>query len=161
MRLAVSLLWLLPALAHADSIDPFPGECPPGSGRGIRDHAEACIPAACAGDRDCGEGASCVALFECWADRPHSGGRLADSPTVMRPTVIGLCDEGRHCAEGSCSERRQCEPTRDTEAFDRATHGWTGRPYVAPSGCSASRASSGGLVVVSAMVLLARRRAWR
>lgn len=160
MRLAAVLLCVLPALARADAIMPFEGECPPGSGRGIRNHAEACIPTACAGDRDCGEGASCVALFECWADRDFYDGRRPE-PLGTRPTVIGLCDAEHRCAEGECRERRQCEPTGDTPAWDRAGHRWTGETHVAPSGCSVGRAGSGGLLLLVAALLLAGRRGWR
>lgn len=161
MLLAALLFCLAPALAHADAIEPFDGDCPPGLSRAIRNHAEACVPTACAVDRDCGPGATCEAVFECWADRPFTGGRLPASPDDVRPTVVGACDEGRHCAEGSCSERRQCEPTESTPAWDRAGHRWTETPYVAPpTGCSVGRRGGGGLLLLVAALLLARRT-WR
>jgi hypothetical protein len=160
MRVIVALLCLVPALARADAIEPFEGACPPGSGRGIRHHAEVCVPAACAGDRDCGEGAGCVAVFECWADRPEEDGRVVLPTPRLVPTVIGVCDAERRCAEGDCRERRQCEPTEDTPAWDRAEHRWTRRPHEG-SGCSVGRGGSGLPWALAALLLALGRRAWR
>ena len=82
-------------------------------------------------------------------------------------TVIGLCDAARHCDDGACRERRQCEPTEATPAWDRGERRWTEANHVEPSSCSA-RAGSGetggaiawaGLSVLVASRMLRRRRA--
>jgi hypothetical protein len=161
MRLFVALLCLLPALASADEIPPFEGECPPGSGRGIRDHAEACVPSACAGDGDCGEGARCVAVFECWAERAEEEAPVVRPTPRLVPMVVGACDAERRCAEGACRERRQCEPSADTPAWDRAAHRWTGEPHVGPSGCSAGRSGGGVSWSLAVLLVVVGRRAWR
>jgi hypothetical protein len=160
MRVIVALLCLAPALARADSIEPFEGECPPGSGRGLRHHAEVCIPTACGGDRDCGEGARCVPVFECWADRPEESGREVPATPRLVPTVVATCDADRRCAEGDCRERRQCEPTDDTPAWNRAEHRWTGRPHEG-GGCSVGGRGTGAAWWLAALMLTLGRRAWR
>lgn len=131
-RLLFALLLVLPAAARADAIMPFDGACFPGSRRGISNHAEACIPLECQADADCGEGARCQTLCTCRAEREFRGeGRVIYPEPVTRVVEIGFCDAAGACAEGEVSERRQCEPTADTPAFDRGTHRWTGQPHVA------------------------------
>src|SRR5690349_24619596 len=93
------LVGAAPASPAADSIDPFPGDCPPGLERGIAGHAEACIPRVCRGNADCGSDATCVSLCTCRAYRAVSEGRLAG--TVPRELEIGFC-----AADGTCSEGR-------------------------------------------------------
>jgi hypothetical protein len=150
----------LPATAHADAIMPFDGACPPGLERAIRNHAEVCSPAACRTGRDCPEGSSCETLFECWAERTVSGGRRADEEAHVAEIPIGPCAEGRHCGEGVCRERRQCEPTEATPAWNRSERRWTREAYVASSGCSAGAArggSSAPMLMLLALGLVLRK----
>lgn len=166
MRIA-TLLTLLsalasPSLALADAIAPFDGECPPGLDRGEQGHAEACIPRACSTDADCGSGAACREIRECWAPRPDWGdGRLPVDEPTMRDMVIGLCAADGTCAEGHCDARRQCEPTAHTDAWDAERRAWTQVPYSRPLfGCSASGAAGSSIVllVVGAAIVSIRQR---
>lgn len=166
MRLA-TLLTLLsalsaPSLALADAIAPFDGECPPGLDRGEQGHAEACIPRACTTDADCGSGAACREIRECWAPRPDYGDGRVDLPEPpIRDTVIGRCAADGSCSEGHCDARRQCEPTAQTDAWDPQNRAWTQVPYSRPLfGCSASGAagSSIALAVGLAVIVSSRRR---
>lgn len=153
--LALSLPWV----ASADAIRPFDGACPPGLESAIRNHREVCVPRACMGNGDCPEGSACGSLFECWARRPAPGADV-DGPTIE--TSVGPCDAERHCEEGLCRERRQCEPTEPTAAWDPAARRWTETPYVAPSStCAAGPAGEGTVAafsVIFAVAWLARRR---
>lgn len=133
-RLLVALLLLAPATASADAIMRFDGECFPGSRRGIEHHSEACIPIACQGDGECGDGARCETLCVCRAEREfRSNGRVVYPEPRRMVVEVGLCDASGACAEGDVSSRRQCEPTEDTPAFDRRMHRWTRQPHVASS----------------------------
>lgn len=131
-RVLLALVLLAPASASADAIMPFDGDCFPGSRRGISNHAEACIPIVCESDGECGEGARCRTLCTCSAEREfRSNGRIVYPEPVRRVVEIGFCDAAGACAEGTVGSRRQCEPTADTPAFDRAAHRWTGQTHVA------------------------------
>lgn len=139
LLVAVSVLASLglAAPASADAIMPFDGACPPGLERAIRDHAEVCSPAACRTSHDCPEGSSCATLFECWASRSVSHDRSADAEPVTMEVPVGPCGDDHHCSEGVCRERRQCEPTDATAAWNRSERRWTREAYVASSGCNA------------------------
>jgi len=141
-RLVLLILLTVPAYASADAIMPFEGECFPGSRRGMSNHAEACIPIVCEQDAACGEGASCVTLCVCRAEREFtSNGRVVYDEPRREVVEVGLCDEQGACAEGDTAERRQCEPNLDTPAFDRDAHRWTGQSH--PSGAGVSGACGG------------------
>lgn len=152
-------LFFAPRAAHADAIMPFDGACPPGLERAVRDHAEVCSPAVCRSGHDCPEGASCESLFQCWAERPVTSGRLADEAPHVVEMPIGPCAEGHHCSEGVCRERRQCEPTESTAAWDRRERRWTREAYVASSGCSVGgrRGGLAPLALLLALSVLLRR----
>lgn len=153
------VLFVMPGVARADAIMPYDGACPPGLELGISGHAEACIPRVCTSDAQCGSGAACRALHECWAEREVPHQRLAG--TERRTIVVGACDAQRRCADAdaTCRTRRRCEPTESTPAWDPATRRWTGVSHPA-GGCSVAR--SGGaaplaFLIAGALVLLRRR----
>ena len=157
-------LFLATSLARADAIEPFEGACPPGLRLGESGHAEVCEAISCTSDAQCGDGAACRPVSECWAPREvsPSDGRLADD-LVVRDVVIGLCAANGTCAEGRCATRRQCEPTASTEAWDSSGHRWTGQPYHA--GCAIDPSSPGswdagaGLASLGlGLLVVARRR---
>lgn len=130
LALIVLLLILPAAVAQADAIMPFDGECPPGLRVGVRNHSEACIPRTCVADTDCGAGASCVTLCTCRAPREFRsrGRRLLPEP-VTEVVEVGLCDASGACDEGEVAERKQCEPDAATPAFDPRRHVWTGESH--------------------------------
>lgn len=152
-------LSLAPLAARADAIMPFDGECPPGLEHAVRDHAEVCSPAACRTSHDCPRGSSCEVLFQCWAERPVASGRLADAEPRKVEMPVGPCAEGHHCSEGVCRERRQCEPTEATAAWDRRERRWTREAYVASCGCSvgAHRGALPPLALWLALCVMLRR----
>lgn len=160
--LLVFLMMAWPAAVRADAIMPFEGECPPGTERGIQNHSEACIPMACEDDGDCGSGASCVTYCVCMADREFTNdGRVVYAEPRIMNVQVGLCRDGRECAEGEATDRRQCEPDDETPAFDSAGHRWTGEPHpnAGCAGCAIPR--SRGAVPLSLLglaLLLWRRR---
>jgi|GEM_PF-3364311 len=159
LSLAVAIT-ALTAQADADAIMPFDGACPPGLEHAIRNHAEVCSPAVCRTGHDCATGSSCETLFECWAPRSVTGGRRADEEAHSVNMPIGPCAEGHHCSEGVCRERRQCEPTEVTAAWNRSERRWTREAYVASSGCSVGARhgrSSAPLLMTLALGLLLRR----
>lgn len=160
LPITISIL-LLASTARADAISPFDGECPPGSQKGVVSHSEACIPLACQSDAQCGAGASCQTICVCNAERElTSDGRVVYPEPIRRVVEVGPCDVRGQCVEGEAAQRKQCEPNEATDAFDRMSHRWTGRPYVHASGCSVSRspATSVGAWVIAALVLVRRRR---
>lgn len=166
LRLAFTLAlssMTITSIARADAIMPFEGDCPPGLDRAIASHSEVCRPRACTSDAQCGSGAACREIAECWAPRPFSpsDGR-EENDEVMRDQVIGLCAAGNACAEGHCETRRQCEPTERTDAWDPAARRWTAEPYRAPSvGCVASPAHRSwplAWVAIGAALTARRRR---
>jgi hypothetical protein len=119
------------ATARADVIVPFEGECPPGLGRGIRNHAEVCVPNPCARDADCGEGAACRGVSHCVSERTVEPPR-AGLPRESVQVVHGPCAEDGSCAEGRCRTVMRCEPIAPTPAWDPAARRWTGVPHPAP-----------------------------
>ena len=145
--LALALLSLA-AGARADAVATYRGTCPPGLQRSVVGHGSlGCYPRACTGTPQCGEGARCNPIHECWAPRDVGHGPAG----LRQDTVIGLCARDGTCAEGECQTRRQCEPTAPTPSWDRATHSFTGRPY---------RASAFGIALaigIAAIVLVRRR----
>ena len=148
------------SLARADAIMPFEGGCPPGLRIGISGHAERCLPITCASDGECGRGAVCREVHECFAPRPyHGNGRVYIEEPELRDTVVGACAADRSCAEGTCRTRRQCEPTGATPAWDRGTRRWTGEPHQSAS-CTVAHGARGSatLCVVLAMLALGWRR---
>jgi MYXO-CTERM domain-containing protein len=162
-RLAVALFVIaVPTIANADAIVPFEGECPPGLVRGMADHAEGCFPRACTSDAECGAGAACREIRECWAPREHWGGRVRLEQPEMRDTMVGLCARDGTCAEGQCRARRQCEPTAPTPAWSPEQRRWTGQPHPPRGLCSVGVPSSEGdgvlAIAVLALATIALRR---
>jgi uncharacterized protein (TIGR03382 family) len=158
------LVLLVPALAYADAIMPFEGECPPGSEIGVSNHSEACIPKRCEDDGACGAGATCVTLCTCRAEREFtSDGRIVYPEPVRREVEVSLCSPEGACAEGTVSSRKQCEPEDDTPAWDRAAHRWTAQPHRSTgcAGCDASGGGAGLALAFLALVAFALRRAQR
>ncbi|MGE0787713.1 MAG: hypothetical protein AB7S26_18705 [Sandaracinaceae bacterium] len=168
MRIGLSSLIALvaslsPALACADAIEPFDGECPPGTDRGIEHHSEACIPRSCEDDGACGSGASCNTLCTCRAMRTlHSDGRVAYDPPREMEVEIALCRPDGTCADGQVASRKQCEPDDETPAFDRERHRWTRVSHPGGcAGCAVPRGSRGGAGVVGLALAVALWRARR
>jgi len=157
MRMALTgacilLSSLVAPAASADAIEPWEGGCPPGLTLTHGDHVEECSPIPCTSDHDCGSGAACHSIAECWAQRPDYGGRVRIDPPRMVDQVIGLCAADGSCAEGTCATRSQCEPTRDTDAWDRTARRWNQVPYHAPLVSCATTHARGS---ISACVLVA------
>jgi hypothetical protein len=151
----VILLLASASTAHADAIAAFEGECPPGLRLGHANHAEVCEPIACESASDCPSGSACNLIHECWAPRPYSGGRMRAAE--VRDTVIGLCATDGTCAEGECLARHQCEPSRQTDAWDPRAHRWTQVPYSRPLfGCATT--GRGSALALGALVLAALAR---
>jgi MYXO-CTERM domain-containing protein len=150
---------MAPTPALADAIAPFDGECPPGLVEGIEGHAEACIPRSCVRDEECGGGAVCRDVPECWAPREWWGGRVRLETPEMRDTVIGACRADGTCEEGRCVTRRQCEPSGSTPAWDPAVRRWTGQPHPR-SACSVGHGGPrpGALALLGLALALARLR---
>ncbi len=155
-----ALALLVPTAARADAILPFEGECPPGLDRGIQGHAEGCFPRVCESDAQCGDGAACREVHECWAEREVSNERLEG--THRAQIVVGACEGGR-CAEAdaTCATRRQCEPTGSTPAWDATERRWTGEAHVAHAcGCGVGGRPTVPIGVwATALALAALRRA--
>lgn len=159
--LAALALWVVPGAARADAISPFEGECPPGLDRGIAGHAEVCAPRACELDAQCGDGAACREIHECWAEREVSNERVEG--THRAQIVVGACQGGR-CAEADarCHTRRQCEPTGATPAWDATGRRWTGEPHVAHAcGCGVGGRPAAPLGLLGAALAIAALRRLR
>ena len=155
--LAVIAALAIPAAAEADVILPFVGDCPPGARLGIASHAEACIPQTCTEDVDCDDGAFCQTLCTCMAEREvRDNGRLVLPEPMLVVMEVGLCDAAGECAEGTVSQRRQCEPVEQTPAFDRSSHRWTGEPHPQSSclGCATSSQRGGVGALLAVMLVL-------
>jgi len=116
------------ATARADAIRPFEGECPPGLGRAIRNHAEVCVPNPCIHDRDCGAGAVCRGISNCVSERILEPVREG-APRESIEVIHGPCAEDGTCPTGRCRTIRRCEPTVETPAWDPRERRWTGRPH--------------------------------
>jgi hypothetical protein len=176
----LSLFVFVPSLATADAIMPFDGVCPPGLESAISSasHSEVCAPSRCANDAECGRGAACRAVHECWAEGEIVG-RFGQRRRGQR--VVGLCGADQQCAEAgaTCQTRRQCEPTAPTPAWDPAQRRWTGVSHPGPpreepgptvgaaaasapaesGGCSAAHGSRGLVPMLLLLAALAWHRA--
>lgn len=144
-------------VAAADAIMPYEGECPPGLELGITGHAEACIPIQCGAGRSCPSGSRCQTLCVCRAEREFTGdGRVVYDEPRRAVVEVGLCDASGACAEGEVAQRRQCEPSGATEAFDRGTHRWTGEPYTGGgcAGCAVPGPRPGAPLGIAALLAL-------
>lgn len=131
MRLLVVLALLsveVPSSVRADSIGISTGFCPPGLDHGVRRHSDACTPRPCTSDAECGTGAACHEIAECWTRESTDSldGRVLLPEPVMIDVVQGLCGPDRSCVRGLCATRRQCEPTSSSPAWDAAGQRWTG-----------------------------------
>ncbi len=147
--LVALVIALAPAIVRADAIATYRGTCPPGLARTFVGHGSSgCAPRACTGTAQCGEGARCNGLHECWAPRAVSHG----PDGMTEDTVIGFCARDGTCAEGECRVRRQCEPIAPTPSWDRASHSFTGTPY------HASAAGIAAVIALAALALVRRAR---
>jgi len=169
MRVATLIILLVsvtPRLAAADAIGISTGFCPPGLDHRPQQHADACTPRACTSDAECGEGAACHEIAECWTQQASNSinGRVLLPEPIMVDVVLGLCRPDHSCTVGTCSTRRQCEPTSSSAAWDPAQQRWTGTFLDSEPGhgCSASpaRATTPGALFTLSLVLigLTRRR---
>ena len=157
------LVFGVASVASADAIMPYEGECPPGLEKQIVHHSETCVPIDCGSGRSCPSGSSCETLCVCRAEQEFtSDGRVIYAEPQRRIVEIGLCDASGHCAEGDVGERRQCEPSGETAAFDPAGHRWTRTPYRGGcGGCASAGAPRGaplGFLAAVAMIAIVRRR---
>ncbi|WP_157068925.1 MYXO-CTERM sorting domain-containing protein [Sandaracinus amylolyticus] len=160
LALVIAIAWT--DVARADAIIPFEGECPPGLRIGVSGHAESCVPIACSSDAECGRGAACREVHECFAPRRFtSDGRVIYDTPVMREVVVGSCGGDRTCAEGECRTRRQCEPTDDTPAWDPRMRRWTGETHRSGTCSVGHGGGSPAWLALVAMVIALRARRFR
>src|SRR6185369_17311982 len=76
---------LAPTSARADAIAISPGFCPPGLDHGVQRHSDACTPRPCSTDAECGAGAACHEIAECWTQESTNSldGRVLLPAPVM------------------------------------------------------------------------------